>query len=57
MKKARQLADKLRGKKPSEKDFDEDEKMVDKHLSHDIEESKMSIKDDKKLKKSLRKGD
>lgn len=57
MKKARQLADKLRGKNPSEKEFDEDEKMVDKHLSHDIEESNMSIKDDKKLKKYLRKGD
>lgn len=56
MRKAREYAAKMLGKKEpeDEKDeFDEDEKEVSKHLSRDIEESKKSIKDDKKLKRSL----
>lgn len=61
MRKAREMvAIKIFGKKAPEKEkdeFDEDEKMVAKHLAHDIEESEKSIGEDKKLRKSLKKMD
>ena len=60
MRKAREMvAIKIYGKKGSEKkdEFDEDEKMVSKHLAHDIKESEKSIGEDKKLRKSLKKMD
>lgn len=60
MRKAREMvSNKILGKKDSKKrdEFDEDEKMVSKHLSHDIKESKQSIGEDKKLRKALKKMD
>lgn len=56
MRKARDMENKMRGKS-SLKKVDEDEKIVNKHLSHDIEESKKSFHDDKKLKKTLKRMD
>lgn len=57
MRKAMEMVSKKMGKKKNENEFDEDEKAVSKHLSHDIKESKKSIMEDKKLKKSLREMD
>ena len=51
MRKTREMYD---IKKPKEREeFDEDEKKVSKHLSHDIKESKKSIHEDKELRKKL----
>lgn len=54
MKKAREMVNKMMNNK---NDYDEDEKKVRKHLSHDIKESKKSIQEDRKLKKALKKDD
>jgi len=51
MRKTREMYDIKKPKKKEE--FDEDEKKVSKHLSHDIEESKRSIHEDKELRKKL----
>ena len=55
MRKTREMFDIKKPIKRKENDeFDEDEKVVSKHLKHDIEESKKSIGEDKKLQKKLR---
>lgn len=57
MRKTREMYDIKRSKNKPKEEFDEDEKTVSKHLSHDIEESKKSIDEDKELRKKLRKMD
>jgi uncharacterized membrane-anchored protein YjiN (DUF445 family) len=58
MRKAREMVSKMMGKKPKEKEeFDEDEKKVSKHLTHDIKESKKSIHEDEELRKKIKKMD
>lgn len=57
MRKTREMYDIKSSKYKPKEEFDEDEKTVSKHLSHDIEESKKSIDEDKELRKKLRKMD
>jgi len=55
MRKTREMFDKKKPKSHEKEEFDEDEKEVSKHLSHDIDESKKSIHEDEELRKKLRK--
>lgn len=54
MRKAREMVKEMMSGKKEKHEYDEDEKMVEKHLKRDIRESKKSIEEDKKLKKALR---
>ena len=59
MRKAREMFDIKKPKRieREKEEFDEDEKTVSKHLSHDIKESKKSIHEDEELRKKLKKMD
>ena len=53
----KKLANKMARQEPKNKKegMDEDERMVSKHLNHDIKEAKKGIQEDKELKRIMKK--